>query len=100
MGKHTKYYMLFVEVGGHLRFALLNENPLTFVYSEKDENGIRFSGKEYNHYQSVLAKLRKMNIEGNIVEWEDYTQDELLKLFQKQEENKKIKALKIKNSQK
>ena len=67
--KANKHYMLFARIGGHLNFALLNENPLTFVYSEKDENGLRFSGKEYSHYESLRAKLRKIGIESYIVEF-------------------------------
>lgn len=78
--------MLFARIGEHLNFALLDENPLTFVYCKKDENGLRFSGKEYNHYQSLSAKLRKMGIESYIAEFRKMTKAEYLNELQKQEE--------------
>jgi hypothetical protein len=91
--KEKKYYMLFAKMGGHLKFALLSEDPLTFVYSTNGENGLRFTGKEYNHYESLRAKLRKLDIESNIVEFLETTKAEFLKSLQKQEE-KKIKKMK------
>ncbi|WP_048130724.1 hypothetical protein [Methanolacinia petrolearia] len=90
----TKYYMLRVWLCGNFSFNLLNEEPLTFVFSKNDENGLRFSGYEYNHYQSLRAKLRKMGIESNIVEFYEIYDDEKIKQLPK-EERRKLKKINL-----
>ena len=95
MGKiKTKYYMLRINISSQFNFKLLKEDPLTFVYSENDENGIRFSGKEYNHYESLQAKLRESGIDSSILEYYDIYDDEKIKLLPK-EERRKLKKVKL-----
>jgi hypothetical protein len=67
--KKEKDFMLFANITGHWNFALLNEDPLTFVYSVKGENGQRFTGKDYNHLQKLRSQLGKMGIESGIYEF-------------------------------
>jgi len=86
----TKHYILSVKIGEKLSYALLNEDPLTFVYSEKGENALQFSGKEYNHFESLRAKLVRNGIESYIVEIFEIIDDEKFKLLSK-EEKKKVK---------